>query len=359
MRLVIWGTGAFEDELYKEGIVGDIVGYLDGRSFGTVENRSHRGLSVFSFETIPDDYDFIIVAFNDTDEAYKIIEEKGISRNRVVFLRAGKKYRWFNDDPRIKECFCAQRWNKYLAEYSVTKNSFVDEDREKYSSLNQDDTFCIQDQYLWPIVGDKYAQNGCMAEYFWQDLWGARRVINLLKDSYAKEQMHWDIGSRVDGFLAHLLAAGISVSVIDVRPFPAEIEGLRGFCDDATSLTQIQDASIYSFSAFCSIEHFGLGRYGDPINPGAWQKCIENIQKKMIAGGHIFISLPIGKQRVEFNAHRVFYARTIIEQFHDCKLLEFDVVRPDCSGIDEDVRIEKYDSLERSHVVGLFHFIKQ
>ena len=55
------------------------------------------------------------------------------------------------------------------------------------------------------------------------------------------------------------------------------------------------DNSISSFSALCSIEHFGLGRYGDPIDPEACFKCFDNIQSKIARSGLLYLSVPVGK----------------------------------------------------------------
>lgn len=81
-----------------------------------------------------------------------------------------------------------------------------------------------------------------------------------------RPEIHYNIGSRLDGFIAHILAMGIPVKMIDIRPFPTEIEGLDTIVDDVTCLRQFEDNSIESLSALCSLEHFGLGRYGDGRN---------------------------------------------------------------------------------------------
>ncbi len=205
---------------------------------------------------------------------------------------------------------------------------------------------------MWPVLGDKFADNGVMGNYFWQDLWAAKKIIR----SGVNE--HYDIGSRVDGFIAHLLAADIKVNVIDIRQFPAEVENLNTIVDDATMLRQFEDESLPSVSALCSLEHFGLGRYGDPIDPEACFKCFSQLQKKVRKGGNLFLSLPIGKERVEFNAHRVFFARTVIECFWQMKLLEFSCTSE--GRIEYNVDIHKYDTdcHNGDYRYGLFHFVK-
>lgn len=134
---------------------------------------------------------------------------------------------------------------------------------------------------------------------------------------------HYDIGSRLDGFIAHILAMDIPVKVIDVRPFPIEIEGLETVVADATRMDGIKDNSVESLSELYLLEHFGLGRYGDEVNPEACFMCFEEIQKKLIQGGCCYISVPIGKNRVHFNAHRIFKAETSIDCFPQMILQEF------------------------------------
>lgn len=210
----------------------------------------------------------------------------------------------------------------------------------------------IQEQYNWPVIVDKYALAGTTGNYFWQDLWAARLILK------SKVTRHFDIGSRLDGFISHLLAAEIEVTMIDIREFPEKIENLHTIVDDATMLNQIEDESIESMSALCSLEHFGLGRYGDTIDPEACFKCFENIQKKMLKGGKLYLSVPIGQERVEFNAHRVFYANTILDCFKTLKLVEFSCVS---QGKIENIKdIHKYDEDKHNGEFryGLFYFIK-
>ncbi len=205
---------------------------------------------------------------------------------------------------------------------------------------------------MWPVITEKYAYAGGITNYFFQDLWAAKLIIK------SKVKAHFDIGSRLDGFIAHLLAADINVTMIDIREFPGEVEHLNTIVDDATSLQQIQDESIESMSALCSLEHFGLGRYGDAIDPEACFKCFDNIQRKLKVGGRLYISVPIGKERVEFNAHRVFYASTVIECFQGLSLEEFSCTAQ--GKIEYNADIHKYDndSHNGEYRYGLFSFKK-
>ena len=170
---------------------------------------------------------------------------------------------------------------------------------------------------------------------------------------------HYDIGSRIDGFIGHLISFRDNVVLIDVRPLTTKIPGVTFIQSDATNLDGIEDASVESISALCSLEHFGLGRYGDPIDPDASFKAMHSIVRVLSRGGHAYISVPIGYERLEFNAHRIFNASTIVQSFAPLKLVEYSVINAD--GIEKDVPINKYDDdlHNRNGRFGLFHFVKE
>ena len=70
-----------------------------------------------------------------------------------------------------------------------------------------------------------------------------------------------------------------------------------------------------SLSCLHALEHFGLGRYGDPVNYDGYILGINNLYRILRAGGKLYISVPIGPQRIEFNAHRVFSIDYLLECF--------------------------------------------
>ena len=71
--------------------------------------------------------------------------------------------------------------------------------------------------------------------------------------------------------------------------------------------------SCDSISSLHALEHFGLGRYGDKIDPYGYMKGITNITKVLKSKGIFYFSVPMGKQRIEFNAHRIFNLRYLLK----------------------------------------------
>jgi SAM-dependent methyltransferase len=153
----------------------------------------------------------------------------------------------------------------------------------------------------YPILEDKASTAGAArGHYFHQDLLVARRIFA------GAPRLHVDVGSRVDGFVAHV-AAYREIEVFDVRPLKSTIPNVRFRQVDMMAPL---DAALagYSDSVSClhALEHFGLGRYGDPVDYEGHLKGLCNLKEILSPGGKLYLSVPIGPQRIEFNAHRVF-----------------------------------------------------
>ena len=100
-----------------------------------------------------------------------------------------------------------------------------------------------------------------------------------------------------------------------------DMAGLFTIAGDITRLP-FADASIRSLSSLHVIEHIGLGRYGDPIDPSGCFAAMRELSRVLASGGHLYLSTPVGRERVCFNAHRVFAARTILNAVPDLRLDE-------------------------------------
>ena len=162
---------------------------------------------------------------------------------------------------------------------------------------------------LMPCLHDWYEEGGATkSEYFWQDLLVARWIFE------AKPEKHVDIGSRVDGFVAHV-ASFREIEVFDVRPISTQVPGVVfKQADLMQPVEMVSSGEGYCDSLSClhAIEHFGLGRYSDPIDPQGYQRGIANMARLLKLSGRFYLSTPIGQERVEFNAHRVFDPHTLI-----------------------------------------------
>lgn len=348
-KVLIWGTGNVAREVLNNGIQGEIIGFIESRK----RQDFYGKMPVYGADEILPNFDFVVVASTYTNAIYDSCIENHIPMEKVIFLFPLVQKAGMLDRRCIGKVLGEKNYINYCIRTGTFGGTFFESDLETYRALNDRKNFGAEDKDLWPVLIDRYAKAGNMGNYFWQDLWAAKLIY------HSGIRKHFDIGSRIDGFIAHLLAMDVDVTLIDVREFPGEVEGLHTIIDDATMLGQVLDGSIESMSALCSLEHFGLGRYGDSIDPEACFKCFGEIPRKMRKGGNLYISVPVGKERVQFNAHRIFYASTIIESFPSLYLEEYSCV---CEGmLEKDVDIHRYDSdsHDGEYRYGLFHFKKR
>jgi len=228
----------------------------------------------------------------------------------------------------------------------------IQKDMEEYNYLDETGEFPINKDDLWLFAEwDTPAGSPMNDNYFLQDLWGAKKIF----EAYPAE--HYDIGSMVNSFIAHLLSFNMKVVMIDIRPLETyNNENITFINSDATNLLQFENNSIESLSALCSLEHFGLGRYGDKIDPIAHLKAFDSIQRVMKPEGNIYISLPAwSENRLQFNAHRLFKPQYVVDKFNLCDLVSFSLTSS--LGVLENIPLD-YD-FKGAYCFGLFHFKKR
>lgn len=350
-KVLLWGTGKISAQCERNGINAEIIGYVE-----TQKTREwYREKKVFSATEIGEvEYDYLIVANDFAAEVEKNCEANRIRMENVIFVTYSKPYHGEVETSVILEILGRETVTHYMSDLIGVEHTFFVQDMEKYKQMNQRESFSIKKENLYPIITDRNNPAGALNNYMLQDLWAAK----LIYRSGVKK--HYDIGSRVDGFITHLLAMDIEVTLLDIREYPGKLENMKFIQTDATTMDGIGDESIESLSALCSLEHFGLGRYGDSVDPEACFKCFNAIQRKMKKGGRLYIAVPVGEERVEFNAHRIFYASTIADCFSEMELKEYSVGLG--SEIDADIKdIHKYDTygIKGSGRFGLFYFVKK
>jgi hypothetical protein len=164
---------------------------------------------------------------------------------------------------------------------------------------------------VYPILGERFCESGTMAgHYFHQDLFVASKIF------MNKPKRHLDIGSRTDGFVAHV-AVFREIEIIDIREQTSKVNNIVFRKANLIQLPQDMINACDSISSLHAIEHFGLGRYGDPVDYNGYLKAIDNVSKILQTDGKFYFSVPIGNQRIEFNAHRVFSVGYLLELFQD------------------------------------------
>ena len=219
-------------------------------------------------------------------------------------------------------------------------------DMRKYAKMDGAEQTKFADTY--PCLSDRTSKTKVDSHYFYQHLWAFKKIYSL------KPKLHVDIGSSTD--FVGLLTAITKVHFVDIRPL--DVCNVKNLEIVKASILDLpyEDNSLESISCLHVAEHIGLGRYGDPLDPFGTKKAAAELTRCLAKGGNLFFSLPVGKPRLCFNAHRIHSPGQIIDYFRELKLVEL-------SGSDDDKRfIENIDIsiLENAeYACGMFWFRKE
>lgn len=199
---------------------------------------------------------------------------------------------------------------------------------------------------IFPVLDDKKSLTPFDSHYFFQQRWAFQKILRQ------KPARHVDIGSQYQfsGYVSLLC----KTEFVDIRPIDTKTKNLKIIRGDMCNLPY-PDNSVASVSSLHVLEHIGLGRYGDPIDPLGPQKACRELVRVAAPGGRVYISVPVGRTRVCFNAHRVYMPRTIMKYTKGLQLIDFSLV--DDSGIyHEAYDFRACDSLD--YGCGMFTFTK-
>lgn len=193
-------------------------------------------------------------------------------------------------------------------------------DLRRYRSLPGAERIAFRE--LRPQTADRTESTPFDAHYFYQDVWAAGEVARR------RPGRHVDIGSRVDyvGFLSVLT----DVTFVDIRPLQVDLNRLHSVAGSITALP-FEDRSIESLSCLHVAEHIGLGRYGDELDPAGTRRAAIELQRVLAPGGRLLFSLPVGRPRVCFNAHRIHAPSAVPDLFPELELASF-------AGVDDSGR---------------------
>lgn len=206
----------------------------------------------------------------------------------------------------------------------ILLSPFVLNDLRAFKNTEGSNRFSTKITDFYPCILDKTITTSFDRHYVYHTSWAARvvREINPL--------FHIDISSSL--YFSGIVSAFIPVHFYDYRPAKLNLSNLESKKADLHALP-FADMSVHSISCMHTIEHVGLGRYGDPIDAKGDLKAIKELKRVVSSNGNLIIVVPVGKPKIEFNAHRIYSYEQILEYVEDSEftLKEFTFI-PEYEG---------------------------
>ena len=225
---------------------------------------------------------------------------------------------------------------------------FIIPDYFRFIRLKDGARFTLKIRDFYPQIFDKTIKTGFERHYVYHTAWAARKLAQI------KPQTHVDISSSL--YFCGIASAFVPIKFYDYRPVDLKFTNLS--CEHADLMKlPFGDNSILSLSCMHTVEHVGLGRYGDPFDQEGDLKSISELKRVLAPGGSLLFVVPVGgKPMIEFNAHRIYTPDMVKNYFSDFTLKEFALI-PEKTG-EIIVNPEDRDWLNEKYACGCFWFIK-
>jgi hypothetical protein len=169
----------------------------------------------------------------------------------------------------------------------------------------------------YPILNERSSSTYFDPHYIYHPAWAAR--ILAITDP----ALHIDISSSLS--FCTIVSAFVPVKFYDYRPVNVNLTGLQAKHGDLMCLP-FDDNSVESLSCMHVIEHIGLGRYGDALDPDGDLKAIAELKRVLAVNGTLLLVVPVGKPKIRYNAHRIYSYGQIASYFSDFQVKQFAMV---------------------------------
>lgn len=207
----------------------------------------------------------------------------------------------------LRHIFLHPKYQRFMAEFSEFRRL----------SENRPERFPIQWKARVPCLDDWTTVTPFDPHYTYHPAWAARIIAET------RPAKHVDIGSTLH--FSTIVSAIVPVEFYDYRPAKISLDNLVCKRGNLTEL-EFGDHTVMSLSCMHVVEHVGLGRYGDPLDPDGDLKAISELKRVLSVGGSLLFVTPVGLPTVRFNAHRVYSYEQIVSYFPDLRVRQFALI---------------------------------
>lgn len=187
--------------------------------------------------------------------------------------------------------------------------------------------------------------------YIYHTAWAARKVKEI------GAEYHVDISSSL--YFSGIVSAFIPVHFYDFRPAKLNLSNLTAKAADLTNLVEFKTSSIASLSCMHTVEHVGLGRYGDSIDPEGDMQAAKELSRVVSVGGSLLFVVPVGVPRIQFNAHRIYSYEMVLEMFPGFYVKEFSLIPDNALDVGMINNAGSIDVKNQSYGCGCFWLVKK
>ena len=247
---------------------------------------------------------------------------------RTVPRRIRQRYRVFQSHRRFR-----QDYERFVALAKTTDSRFDISWSDRYPCLNDATSTTTYDRHYILHTG-----------------WAARLLART------KPATHVDIGSSL--YFVSIASAIVPFKFYDFRPASLPLSGVATGPADLTKLP-FADGEINSLSCMHVIEHVGLGRYGDPLDPLGDLKAARELQRVLSTGGQLLMVAPVGRSRIMFNAHRIYSYQQMVQMFSTLRLSEFSLIPEDTQEPELILHAPPERVRSQTYACGCFWFRKE
>ncbi|MDP3402494.1 MAG: DUF268 domain-containing protein [bacterium] len=231
---------------------------------------------------------------------------------------------------------------------NILLSPFILSDYTTFRNADSSGRFTLSLKDAYPQILDKTLQTGFDRHYVYHTSWAARVLAET------RPERHVDISSSL--YFSGIVSAFVPVAFYDYRPADLALDGFSSSAADLMELP-FPDRSVPSLSCMHTVEHVGLGRYGDPIDPEGDTRAARELSRVLAPGGSLLFVVPMGREaRIEFNAHRIYSYDQVMALFPDLTLAEFSLI-PEYAGPlirNADPRLLE----DESYACGCFRFTR-